>query len=503
MHAMPTVSRANVNPTVPHMPINAVRSMPLRDQDRDHVFRMAQDLSQEQRHLSDVTYFGTEVRSGMGSTPSLLIGDKSEIPLLAPAGSDTLEYRIGLLANADDLILLAGDRNPDFESYMGSLLGLQQMQVLQAEANGNGSALGTAKRCLKDSVLLNRLADRARAHKGATIVPHISTGSIWMLAKRLHDITGEAIYVAGPPPNLTARVNDKIWFADVAARLLGETSVPPRLTAHGSAALTAHVHRLSQVWEKIVVKVPDSAGSAGNFPIESANVRDLGAKALHLDLVRRLSAVTPSKHYPLMVEVWDCNVLSSPSLQMWLPRKSDGDPIMEGVFDQILSGSEGRFVGATMARLPHKWDNRLCTDAMKLALLFQKLGYYGRCSFDAVIAGENYDDANLHWIECNGRWGGVSLPMTFMNRLFSGGPIPPYVIVQLSELDFHPRSFQTALQSLGDRIYRSGGPAHGAVFLTPGGLENGSGLHMLSIGQSTDDAVRRADEVIHALCGSD
>lgn len=497
---MPHISRKNVEVTASQLPIVATRAVFLSDRDRDRVSRMARDLLQEQCHLADAAYFGENVLSGFGPAPSLLIGDKSEIPLLAPAGSDTLEYRIGLLANSNDLVILAGERNPDFERYMGGLLGLRQLPVLKAEKEGNGPTLGTAKRCLKNPILLQRLADRVRAHHGATIIPHISTGSIWMLAKRLHDITGEAIHVAGPPPNLTARVNDKIWFADVAARLLGETAVPPRLTAHGPAALTAHVHRLSQLWEKIVIKVPDSAGSAGNFPIQSANVRDLGAKELHKDLVRRLASVTPAKKYPLMVEVWDCNVLSSPSLQMWIPRACDGDPILEGLFDQVLSGPEGRFVGAAPARLPPEWEDRLCLDAMKLALLFQTLGYFGRCSFDSVIAGEDYEGASLHWIECNGRWGGVSLPMTFMNRLFSNAAVPAYVIVQLSNLAFKARPFQTALQGLKDRIYQPGGPQNGVVLLSPGGIENGSGLHMISIGECMDDAVWNADDVIGALC---
>lgn len=501
---MPEISRGNVNFTALRVPIVATHIVSPGDRDRDSVSRLARDLAKEQRHLSDAAYFGEGVCSGIDPAPALLIGDKSEIPLLAPAGSDTLEYRIGMLAGSDDLVVLAGERNSDFEKYMGSLLGMDRLPVLKAETTGTtGSTLGTAKRCLNNPILLKRFADRICADRGTTIVPHISTGSIWMLAKMLHDLTGQTIHVAGPPPNLTARVNDKIWFADVAARLLGETAVPPRLTAHGSAALTAHVHRLSQLWEKIVIKVPDSAGSAGNFPIQSASVRDLGAKALHDDLLRRLASVTPTKHFPLMVEVWDCNVLSSPSLQVWVPHARDGDPVLEGVFDQVLSGPEGRFVGAAPARLQSQWEDRLCADAMKLALLFQTLGYYGRCSFDAVIAGEDYGSARLHWIECNGRWGGVSLPMTFMNRLFPDGAVPAYMIVQLSNLDFKARPFQVALQSLKDHLYQPGGPANGVVFLTPAGIENGSGVHMISIGSRLDDAMRKADEVISALCGQE
>ena len=68
---------------------------------------------------------------------------------------------------------------------------------------------------------------------------------------------------------------------------------------------------------------------------------------------------------------------------------------------------------------------------MVLATVFQHLGYVGRCSFDLVLIGDSIETADFQFIECNGRWGGTSLPMTLMNRMFgdwSAQPFATYVL---------------------------------------------------------------------------
>lgn len=481
------------------LPVVATRHIELTGADRAAIGQLALALANEYRHLSSLAFFGAGVKTGLGPAPAILIGDKSEIPMLAPTGEDMLEYRIALLAGQDDLVLFAGARNPDFEAYLSGLLGLPGLNILEAPPAGSKPRGPTARRCMEDPKLDARLAEHVCARRGATLLPHISTGSIWALAKHMHERTGEPISVAAPPPNLSNRVNDKLWFADVAIRLLGKGAVPPKLSAFGPAALTGHVRGLARKWEKIVVKVPDSAGSAGNFPIRSATIRDFGARRLRHHLMERLAAAAWPQTFPLLVEVWDCNVLASPSVQIWIPHLQDGDPIIEGVFDQVLSGEEGRFIGAAPTVLEPSWDDRVCRDAMKLALLFQHLGYFGRCSFDTVIAGDSHDDAELHWIECNGRWGGVSLPMTFLNRLFGADALPAYVIVQRPELNLPPLPFHEALRRLDDLLYRPDGPPEGIILVTPDCLVAGAGLHMIAMDETIEKAMRRADQAVERL----
>jgi len=481
------------------LPIAPVRRVLLSDDDRAIANRLATQLLHEERHLSSTAFFGPGVRPGFGTTPSILIGDKSEIPLLPPAGQDTLEYRIALLADKSDIIVLAADRNPAFEAYLGRLLGLDRIDVLTARRTAPGPPHPTAQRCIEDPTLFGRLAERVRAWRGATLLPYISTGRIWVLARKLHDQTNEAVFVAAPPPNLAARVNDKLWFGDVVVRMFGESAVPAKISAFGPAALTGHIRQLARKWEKLVIKVPDSAGSAGNFPVSAAAIRNMSTKALHDYLCALVAANGFPTPYPLMVEVWDCDVLASPSVQVWIPGRDDGDPVIEGVYDQLLTGEEARFVGAAPADLPQTWDERLCRDAMKLALLFQHLGYFGRCSFDTVIAGGKNGRPEVHWIECNGRWGGVSLPMTFLNRIFGRGVRPAHLMVQRSDLDFAGLPFQAGLELLADQLYRRGSKPEGVILIAPGGLESGTAMHMIAIDKTIENATHRAERVLQCL----
>jgi len=57
------------------------------------------------------------------------------------------------------------------------------------------------------------------------------------------------------------------------------------------------------------------------------------------------------------------------------------------------------------------------SEALTLASPLQSLGYIGRASFDALLVGASPEQATIHWIECNARWGGVSIPMTAARRL--------------------------------------------------------------------------------------
>src|SRR5690606_17302709 len=111
-----------------------------------------------------------------------------------------------------------------------------------------------------------------------------------------------------------------------------------------------------------------------------------------------------------------------PSVQLWIPPRpaaeegAPADPVVEGVFTQLL-GSAGEFMGGAPSRLPAAVQARLAQEAVYLGGLLQALGYVGRCSLDAILVGDDPHGATPHWIECNGRWGGMSIPMTLANRL--------------------------------------------------------------------------------------
>ncbi len=485
----------------PRLPIVKVRDVTVTEPERHRVEQLAAEMLARRPSIASTAFFGSEVASGLGDGAAVLIGDKSEIRLLAPAGQDTLEYRIAMLADDRDLLVLATDRCRAFESYMGGLIGKQPPVVLETRKANTAPGAPSAVRCLNDPGLFGALCRHIVRHNGATLVPYISTGSIWRLARHLNAATGIPITICGPPPNLAQCVNDKIWFAALVGSLLGDRSLPPTRTAYGPAALTSHIHRLAKKWDRLVIKVPDSAGSAGNFPVRSDAIRSLKARQLYRRLQDLMAPVVSREDFPLMVEVWDCDVLANPSVQVWIPEKQQGPPVIEGVFEQILLGERGTFVGAGPGTLETALDERLCLEAMLLSLLLQELGFFGRCSFDAVVASAEAGGQDIHWIECNGRWGGVSLPMTFMNRLFPSGNLPRYAVVQLAELAFTGMAFDAALQAVEPDLYMPGRKG-GVVLASPGGLEQGTGLQMIVLGETDAEIRARAERVRRILTGS-
>ena len=467
------------------LPIIQRHTTRLTDAERDLCNSVAQAVLTHGRFLKDRRYFGPFVSASDMPRPYVFFGDLAEIPLLDRSTNDMLEYRLSLLASDGDLVVLGCDRDPAFEAYRENLLGLGQCRYLTVSGirQANGLRVPTHIRCLEDDAAFAALADFVRSAGGATLVPHISTGSIWSLARRLAQHTGRPVNVAGSPPAVTHYANDKMCFSGLARALFGPYGGMCEVAVHGLAALVARVREMAREAEKLVLKLPSSAGSAGNFPVFSDDVAEMGTRALHGHLQGLISRVVDPPQFPMIVQVWENKVLSSPSVQLWIPRPDEGEPVIEGVFEQALSGAEGRFAGAR----PWQGDDGriagICREATMLGLALQGMGYFGRCSFDAVLSGDRMATATLHWVECNGRWGGVSVPMTLLNRLFGAEGPPPYTILHGFGHGGGVASFSDGLARLGDLLWRPGRRS-GVIFDTPSGFAPGQGFHVISLGGS-------------------
>ena len=162
------------------------------------------------------------------------------------------------------------------------------------------------------------------------------------------------------------------------------------------------------------------------------------------------------------------------------------------------AGPRGSFIGAVPAALPSEWLQRLIYESMKLATVLQALGYFSRCRFDAVLAGSSLDNAKLHWIERNGRWGGLSVPMTLANRL-TGGKRGGLTIVQASGMNVPSRSMSDIKTILGRTLFPSNGEQEGIVILSPTVFEMGTGLHFMAIARTQAAADAMADVVFQPL----
>ncbi len=490
-------SRAAIRPALPIVPHADIR---LDVPERRRLDGLAAHLRKGEPALSATTAFGPRVFTGIDDGPAVYLEDHGEIPL-SPRRSDTpLQYRALLLAGDGDCVVIDGARSPAFEAYCRERLALGRVTVIEVAPSAHDPTARIAVRCAQDPAALDSILDLAQRHGRLSIVPYIGTGNVWRLAGVIAARCGVKVSVAAPPPRLTQRVNDKLWFASRVTEVLGGGAQPPTYHAFGPAALAGRVATLAGRHERVVIKVPDSAGSAGNLVIESQTVRHIPLGKLRQRLMRMMRGLGWQGDFPLMVAVWVCPALASPSVQMWVPNRDAGLPIVEGLFDQVLTGTAGAFVGAVPSTVPEPWQTRMAEGAMRLAYLFQALGYFGRCSFDAVITGDDYATAGLHWIECNGRWGGTSIPMTLANRLVGDWAQRSMLIAQRAGVNARADDFAGALTRLEPALLR-GGEKTGVVLLTPGGFAEDSELCVLALAASAAETEGLVERVT-ALLGS-
>jgi hypothetical protein len=462
--------------------------------------RLAENLGRDEPALNSTEVFGNRVVIGIADDrPAVLLADHSEISLYDRRGDMSLEYRMLLLAQRGDHAIIGAQRSADFEKYCREKLGFGQVAVHALPETGNRLQSGPAKRSRTNETLMTTLANVARLHDGLTILPYMGTGGVWMLAAEIAKRAGVTIHVAAPPPRLTRRVNDKIWFASRVREVLGPDALPPSFSTFGPAALAARIANLARHNRQVVVKLPDSASGSGNLVLPAEQLRGMSLAEVRQILINLLERLGWHGAFPLLAGVWDASVLANPSAQLWVPHGEDGPPIVEGLFDQHIEGPQARFVGASLSRLPVEWQRRIADDAVRMAFLFQQLGYFGRCSLDVVVVGEKWDDASLHWIECNGRWGGTSLPMTIANRLVPDWDQGTTLIVQRPMQFDATLTFARVVEQLDSELLHVGQKEKGVVFLSPGGIEDGTGLNFLVFADTDAEADAYCQTVMDAV----
>ncbi|MGI9493507.1 MAG: hypothetical protein ACR2QF_14005, partial [Geminicoccaceae bacterium] len=375
-----------------------------------------------------------------------------------------------------------------FEHYCRDTLGLGEVAVATAAPFGN---LSMTRRILRDDRLLDELAQHARLTGGLNLMPYMGSGGAWAIAGRIAQRSAVPVRVAAPPPRLTERANDKLWFGARVADVLGRQALPPSHLAYGPSAMTGLLRWLAKRYPSVAVKLPNSASSEGNFVFEAAALLAASAGQVRNEVMETLDRLGWQRRFPVQVTAWERPVLRSPSAQLWIPETTD-DPVVEGVFEQRLTSRIARFSGAEPSALPESWAQRLANEAGRLAFFMQRLGYVGRCSFDAIILGEDLDQADLHWIECNGRWGGVSIPMTLMNRLTGDWSKRPFIVIDVTRKDQQAEPFSRFMTRMKAELYGVDGRENGAIVLSPTRIENGSGHLVAIVGNTIEEARRLA-----------
>jgi hypothetical protein len=479
--AIPTVERVRVT---------------LDDGERARLAAIARRLLAGEPALPDTSAFA-DVTIGSGEGPALVLEDHREINLLGEHDERAVEQRAFLLAGSGDLIALSGPRDRAFEDYYRDVLGLGAVMPVSVPKRNDGPR-SLAGRCMDHEPTIERAVAAARGAGGLEVVPYLSTPSVWQLAATIAEAARVGVRVAGPAPRVAQRVNDKLWFSERIRDVLGRGAEAASYAAFTPAAAVARIAYLARRSAQVVVKVPDSAGGKGNIVLDAETIHRMDHTTLREMLVTLLGTLGRGRLYPLLVGVWDTPVVASPSVQVWVPQPGS-DPVVTGVFRQVLDGPQFQFIGAHASDLPAAWQHRLAEEATKLATVFQHLGYYGPCSFDAVIAGTDLSDAGVHWVDANGRWSGVSLALNLANRLFGPHKQHAMVVKHVMAARFPARPFDAVLHTLDEHLLRPSWSVSGVVVATSGPVTRGTGVDLIAFGPDDATASEIAQRAVSLL----
>jgi hypothetical protein len=321
----------------------------------------------------------------------------------------------------------------------------------------------------------------------------MGTEAAWRLAALLRDASRRPVKVIAPPPGVSRMLNDKAEFAALVTGLLGPSAVPTTVAVWDAAHAAAEIRTLSPHVNTIGIKLPSSAGGDGNVLVSAEALRERTLTEITAEVKQFLPAWAWRPGEKLVVNVWKVNTVAAPSAQLWIPPRTAGEPILEGFFWQRIVGRRGQFAGSQPARSLRASHEPVARQCWLLGRLCQQLGYVGRCSFDLILVGDSLDVASAEFVECNGRWGGTSLPMTLVNQVFGDRSRRCFTNRVYPLPTDRPVGFRQLKERLGTALYDRRTDHGEYILYNPSRLAASSMASVISLGDSPEAAARNAE----------
>ena len=155
-------------------------------------------------------------------------------------------------------------------------------------------------------------------------------------------------------------------------------------------------------------------------------------------------------------------------------------------------------MGSRPSALPEPVNRCLGQAGLRVAAALQEVGYVGRCSFDHLVLGDPQNEFRVLFTECNGRWGGTSLPMSFVDRLVPG-PRPPYRAQDFVHPDLVGVQFSDLLSRVGDALYDPASRRGRFVFYNVNCLPLVGKIDVIALGETQAEAEAAMMETLPAL----
>jgi hypothetical protein len=309
---------------------------------------------------------------------------------------------------------------------------------------------------------------------------------VWQLAETVSRRSGCRTFVQGPPPPITWIANDKAAFGEVVTRVLGSEWLVETWESHQPAQLAEHLIDLASRHPRVALKRLRCASAMGNIVFESHELSRLGLEEVLRTVSTFLTRTEWDGEEEVQAVAWEETDLS-PSTQLWIPPQGLGTPRLDGIYEQILEGKHRVFLGSRPTTLPEPVNRELGEASLRVATALQALGYVGRCSFDFLVVGEPGGEVELHFTECNGRWGGTSTPMALLDRLLDG-PRPPYRAQDFVRPGLVGVSFQEILARVDRELFNPSTGTGRFVFYNVGPLAETGKLDVIALGSSQSEA---------------
>ncbi len=428
-----------------------------------------------------------------GGVPALHVDDFTGIPFLdGIAGVECYQHRARLRAAEGDLVAASTPASPGYERYFRDVLGLGAAELVEVDPGRD--RLAVARACMAGAPR-SRLAALAAASGGMVIEPFMGIEVIWELAAALAADTGTNVRVLAPPPPVAWIANDKASFEDLVTAVLGSGFLPDSRRSASAEALARGLLELAEASPAVALKRLRCASAMGNEVFRSSALRRKGSAGV-VDIVRGFLERTGwDGGEEVLAVAWE-EASSSPSTQWWLPPPGGGGPRLDGVYEQILAGEEGVFVGSRPSALPSEVEQAIVSQSGRVAAVLQGLGYVGRCSFDHLVLPRG----RVVFTECNGRWGGTSTPMNLVDRLHPEGR-PPYQAQGFVHRDLVGLSFQELSARMGDSLRDRGVDAGRFLLYNVGPLERFGKFDVVAVGSSREHVDQLMNEELPGRLG--
>ncbi|MCY3963498.1 MAG: hypothetical protein OXG83_00565 [Acidobacteria bacterium] len=436
-------------------------------------FRRRLDLGRRLAAFEPNRYRGND-----SGTPTLHLDDFTGIPFLdGITGVECYQHRARLRAVEGDYLAASTPASGGYERYCREVLGLGAAELLEVDPGRD--RLAVARACMTGAYR-SRLAAVAAASGGLVIEPFMGIEAIWDLAATVAADSGEEVQVLAPPPPVTWIANDKAIFEDLVTAALGPGFLPASRRSASAEGLARGLLELAEASPAVALKRLRCASAMGNEVFESPALRRKGLAGV-LDIVRGFLERTGwDGSEEVLAVAWE-ESSSSPSTQWWLSPPGGDGPRLDGVYEQILAGEEGVFVGSRPSGLPKDVEQAIVSQAGCVAAALHSLGYVGRCSFDHLVL----PSGRVVFTECNGRWGGTSTPMHLVDRLYPGGR-PPYQAQGFVHAGLTGLTFEELRVRLGSSLQDRGVDAGRFVLYNVGPLMEFGKFDVIAIGSDRE-----------------